>query len=228
MNNVFSNFYQRKQRLPINSNHNSKRRKRTDRIINISWRKSVFRTSCLLFCLLFVNACTSKTPVLEEPDISDPELEALEKKAEISSVEKEVEQKKEKQTKQVKKKGKQKHPEKEKKREKQRREKKKTDKKRKKIPGTQRPYVIEGQTYYPIPSAQGYEETGLASWYGDPFHGRKTANGETYDMYGVTAAHKTLPMNTMLLVKNLRNGKTATVRINDRGPFVDGRIIDLS
>ncbi|MCI5151315.1 MAG: septal ring lytic transglycosylase RlpA family protein, partial [Candidatus Electrothrix sp. MAN1_4] len=80
----------------------------------------------------------------------------------------------------------------------------------------------------PIPSADGYEEIGLASWYGDPFHGRKTANGETYDMYGGTAAHKTLPMGTMLLVKNLVNGKTATVRINDRGPFVDGRIIDLS
>ena len=117
--------------------------------------------------------------------------------------------------------------EKEKKR-KQRRKKKKTNRNRKKPPATQRPYVIEGQTYYPIPSAEGYEETGLASWYGDPFHGRKTANGETYNMYGVTAAHKTLPMNTMLLVKNLRNGKTATVRINDRGPFVDGRIIDLS
>ncbi|MCI5128243.1 MAG: septal ring lytic transglycosylase RlpA family protein [Candidatus Electrothrix sp. AUS3] len=98
----------------------------------------------------------------------------------------------------------------------------------KKKPATQRPYVIEGRTYYPIPSAEGYEEIGLASWYGDPFHGRKTANGETYDMYGITAAHKTLPMGTMLLVKNLANGKTATVRINDRGPFVDGRIIDLS
>lgn len=107
--------------------------------------------------------------------------------------------------------------------------KKKVKKKKwKKKPATQRPYVIEGQTYHPIPSAEGYEEIGLASWYGDPFHGRKTANGETYDMYGITAAHKTLPMGTMLLVKNLANGKTATVRINDRGPFVDGRIIDLS
>lgn len=148
----------------------------------------------------------------------------LEKKAQIKQMQKkEVKKKKKRQPKritikQVKKKLKNKRPE----------QKKKTDIKRKKIPGTQRPYVIEGQTYYPIPSAQGYEESGLASWYGDPFHGRKTANGETYNMYGVTAAHKTLPMNTMLLVKNLTNGRTATVRINDRGPFVDGRIIDLS
>lgn len=94
--------------------------------------------------------------------------------------------------------------------------------------GTQRPYVIKGVTYYPIPSAVGYMEQGLASWYGEPFHGRKTSNGETYDMYGDTAAHKTLPMDTMLLVKNLENGKSTVVRINDRGPFVQERIIDLS
>ena len=93
---------------------------------------------------------------------------------------------------------------------------------------TQRPYVIEHRTYYPIPSAEGYSEKGLASWYGKQFHGRKTANGETYDMYGHTAAHKTLPMNTMLLVKNLTNGKSTVVRINDRGPFVRKRIIDLT
>ena len=93
---------------------------------------------------------------------------------------------------------------------------------------TQRPYVIERRTYYPIETAEGYSEKGLASWYGKKFHGRKTANGETYDMYGHTAAHKTLPMNTMLLVKNLSNGKSTVVRINDRGPFVRKRIIDLT
>ncbi len=92
----------------------------------------------------------------------------------------------------------------------------------------QRPYVIKGITYYPIPSAKGYEEQGKASWYGEPFHGRKTSNGEIYNMYGDTAAHKTLPMNTMLLVRNLENDKTTVVRINDRGPFVQERIIDLS
>lgn len=97
-----------------------------------------------------------------------------------------------------------------------------------KTKATQRPYVIERRTYYPIPTAEGYSETGLASWYGKKFHGRKTANGETYDMYGHTAAHKTLPMNTMLLVKNLNNGKSTVVRINDRGPFVRKRIIDLT
>jgi rare lipoprotein A len=93
---------------------------------------------------------------------------------------------------------------------------------------TQRPYVIAGRTYYPIPNAEGYRETGIASWYGKQFHGRKTSNGETYNMYGGTAAHKTLPMGTMLLVKNLTNGRSTVVRINDRGPFVKSRIIDLS
>jgi rare lipoprotein A len=104
----------------------------------------------------------------------------------------------------------------------------KPGKKRPKSKATQRPYVINGITYYPIPSAVGYAELGLASWYGKPFHGRKTANGETYDMFGDTAAHKTLPMDTMLLVRNLENGKSSVVRINDRGPFVQERIIDLS
>lgn len=96
------------------------------------------------------------------------------------------------------------------------------------IPATQRPYQIKGKTYYPIPSAHGFTESGLASWYGAKFHGRRTSNGEVYDMYAVSAAHKTLPMNTHLLVKNLENGREITVRINDRGPFVRGRIIDLS
>ena len=104
----------------------------------------------------------------------------------------------------------------------------KKEKTSKRVPGTQRPYVIKKRKYYPIPSAEGYSEKGLASWYGKMFHGRKTANGETYDMYGHTAAHKTLPMNTMLLVRNLSNNRTAVVRINDRGPFVRKRIIDLT
>ncbi|MGB3225361.1 MAG: septal ring lytic transglycosylase RlpA family protein [Desulforhopalus sp.] len=93
---------------------------------------------------------------------------------------------------------------------------------------TQRPYVIKNKKYYPIPSAEGYSEQGIASWYGGKFHGRKTSNGEVYNMNSMTAAHKTLPMNTMLLVKNLENGKETVVRINDRGPFVRGRIVDLS
>ncbi len=97
-----------------------------------------------------------------------------------------------------------------------------------KRPPTQRPYTINGKTYYPIESADGYKEKGKASWYGKKFHGRKTANGETYDMYAKTAAHKTLPMGTILLVRNLDNGMETVVRVNDRGPFVRGRIIDLS
>lgn len=98
----------------------------------------------------------------------------------------------------------------------------------KKAPATQRPYTINGKTYYPIYSSNGYHETGVASWYGKKFHGRKTANGETFNMHALTAAHKTLPMNTMLLVRNLENGKETIVRINDRGPFSNKRIIDLS
>lgn len=93
---------------------------------------------------------------------------------------------------------------------------------------TQVPYVINNITYYPIPDASGYSEKGVASWYGADFHGRSTSNGERYDMYAMTAAHKTLPMNTMLLVKNLDNGQETIVRVNDRGPFVQGRVIDLS
>ncbi len=95
-------------------------------------------------------------------------------------------------------------------------------------PATQVPYVIDNKRYYPIPSAEGYNENGIASWYGGKFHGRRTSNGEIYNMQAMTAAHKTLPMNTMLLIKNLDNGKSTVVRINDRGPFVRGRIVDLS
>jgi rare lipoprotein A len=96
------------------------------------------------------------------------------------------------------------------------------------LPATQRPYVIAGKTYYPLGSAQGFRQKGLASWYGPKFHGRRTANGERYDMEAPTAAHKTLPMNTWVQVTNLQNGRQVKVRINDRGPFVDSRIIDLS
>lgn len=93
---------------------------------------------------------------------------------------------------------------------------------------TQRPYVIKGKKYYPIPSSVGFSEKGISSWYGKKFHGRLTSNGERYDMYAMTAAHKTLPMHTKLLVTNLENGKRTVVRVNDRGPFISGRIIDLS
>ena len=74
----------------------------------------------------------------------------------------------------------------------------------------------------------GYREVGLASWYGEDYHGRKTANGEVYDMYAMTAAHRTLPFNLRVRVTNLENGRKAEFRINDRGPFIPGRIIDLS
>ena len=93
---------------------------------------------------------------------------------------------------------------------------------------TQRPYEVNGERYQPIPSADGFVQKGLASWYGKKFHGRKTSNGETYDMYAMTAAHKTLPMNVYLKVTNLDNGRSTVVRVNDRGPFVRSRIIDLS
>ncbi len=92
----------------------------------------------------------------------------------------------------------------------------------------QRPYEINGIYYYPIPSAQGFVEEGIASWYGRDFHGKPTANGETYDMYAMTAAHKTLPLGTHVKVERPDNGRSIVVRINDRGPFVKGRIIDLS
>lgn len=95
-------------------------------------------------------------------------------------------------------------------------------------PQPSKPYQVYGQWYYPRAHAHGYTESGLASWYGKKFHGRKTSNGETYNMYGVSAAHKTLPFNTIVKVRNLDNGRELDLRINDRGPFVRGRIIDLS
>ncbi|MGE3770783.1 MAG: septal ring lytic transglycosylase RlpA family protein [Bdellovibrionales bacterium] len=89
------------------------------------------------------------------------------------------------------------------------------------------PYVIEGTTYYPQED-YGYDETGIASWYGPGFHGKTTANGETYDQTQLTAAHRTLPMPSLVRVTNLENGKSVIARINDRGPFARGRIIDMS
>ncbi|MFZ5563388.1 MAG: septal ring lytic transglycosylase RlpA family protein [Thermodesulfobacteriota bacterium] len=85
-----------------------------------------------------------------------------------------------------------------------------------------------GKEYRLLPSAAGFEEEGTASWYGEPFHGRKTASGEVYDMHRMTAAHKTLPLGTRVKVYNRQNGRSVEVRINDRGPFVASRIIDLS
>lgn len=93
---------------------------------------------------------------------------------------------------------------------------------------TMRPYVIRGIRYYPTVVSVGDRFEGMASWYGPKFHGKHTSNGEIYNMYGMTAAHKTLPMNTIVKVTNQRNGKSIVVRINDRGPFVDNRIIDLT
>ena len=93
---------------------------------------------------------------------------------------------------------------------------------------TMRPYTIRGITYYPTVVSVGDEFRGNASWYGPDFHGKLTSNGETYNMHDMTAAHKTLPMNTIVKVTNLRNGLSTVVRINDRGPFVATRIIDLS
>lgn len=94
--------------------------------------------------------------------------------------------------------------------------------------GNPRFYEVFGKRYFVLPTADGYLERGVASWYGPGFHAAKTSNGETYDMYAMTAAHKTLPLPAYVRVTNLRNGRTVVVRVNDRGPFKDGRIIDLS
>ncbi len=89
------------------------------------------------------------------------------------------------------------------------------------------PYLAGGKWYTPV-NDQAYDQVGIASWYGDFFHGRRTANGEIYDMNAMTAAHPTLPMPTYVTVTNMENGRSIVVRINDRGPYHDGRIIDLS
>ena len=95
-------------------------------------------------------------------------------------------------------------------------------------PSKPKPYKVLGQWYTPMADARGFQQRGIASWYGEDFHGRQTSNGETYDMYGISAAHKTLPLGTYVRVVNLDNNRSLDVRINDRGPFVHGRIIDLS
>ena len=89
-------------------------------------------------------------------------------------------------------------------------------------------YEVFGKRYFVLKSAEGYLERGVASWYGPGFHAASTSNGERYDMYAMTAAHKTLPLPSYVQVTNLRNGRSVVVRVNDRGPFKDGRIIDLS
>ena len=91
-----------------------------------------------------------------------------------------------------------------------------------------KPYIINGERYYPLPNSIGFVQTGKASWYGKDFHGKPTASGTAYNMYERTAAHKTLPLGTYVQVRNLENGRQTVVRINDRGPFIKGRIIDLS
>ncbi len=91
-----------------------------------------------------------------------------------------------------------------------------------------RPYIINGTRYYPLPDSDGFVEFGKASWYGKKFHGRPTSSGEKYNMYKKSAAHKTLPLGTYVRVTNISSKKAITVRINDRGPFVKGRVIDLS
>ncbi|MFM7275662.1 MAG: septal ring lytic transglycosylase RlpA family protein, partial [Gammaproteobacteria bacterium] len=94
--------------------------------------------------------------------------------------------------------------------------------------GNKSPYTVLGQTYTVRPVPAGTRERGLGSWYGTKFHGRKTSLGEDYDVYSMTAAHKTLPLPSYVRVTNLENGRRIVVRVNDRGPFHDGRVIDLS
>ena len=94
--------------------------------------------------------------------------------------------------------------------------------------GTARPYVVMGKSYTPMTQLAPYKARGIATWYGRRYHGKQTSSGEPYDMYAMTAAHTTLPIPSYARVTNLKTGKAVVVRINDRGPFVDGRIIDLS
>ncbi|OQX34633.1 MAG: hypothetical protein B0D91_12135 [Oceanospirillales bacterium LUC14_002_19_P2] len=90
------------------------------------------------------------------------------------------------------------------------------------------PYQLAGVSYQPLASATGFRQEGIASWYGTKFHGRKTANGETYNMFAMTAAHKTLPLPSYVRVTNRANGRSVVLRVNDRGPFHGNRVIDLS
>jgi len=95
-------------------------------------------------------------------------------------------------------------------------------------PATMKAYCVRGKTYHPTYVSIGKKSRGIASWYGPGFHSKRTSNGEIYNMYDKTAAHKTWPMNTMVKITNLSNHRSVIVRINDRGPFVRGRIIDCS
>ena len=95
-------------------------------------------------------------------------------------------------------------------------------------PWSLKPYTVRGKRYYPLQTAKNYHAQGIASWYGRKFHGHTTANGEIYNMFAMTAAHKTLPIPSYVKVTNLKNNKTVIVRVNDRGPFHGNRIIDLS
>jgi len=94
--------------------------------------------------------------------------------------------------------------------------------------GNPETYVIDGVTYRVMETSDGYREEGIASWYGGYFHGRQTSSGDVYDMYLMTAAHKRLPLPTYVRVTHLANGRSVILRVNDRGPFVEDRIIDLS
>jgi rare lipoprotein A len=94
--------------------------------------------------------------------------------------------------------------------------------------GNPRSYVVNGKQYFTLASARGFTQRGIASWYGQKFHGRRTSSGETYDMYKMTAAHKTLPLPTYVAVRNVSTGREIVVRVNDRGPFHGDRILDLS
>jgi len=94
--------------------------------------------------------------------------------------------------------------------------------------GPNKPYAVLGETYTPLPAEAALTESGLASWYGQQFHGRRTASGEIYDMHAMTAAHRTLPLPSFARISNPANGRSVIVRVNDRGPFTKGRIIDLS
>nr|VFK30359.1 MAG: rare lipoprotein A [Candidatus Kentron sp. MB]VFK34150.1 MAG: rare lipoprotein A [Candidatus Kentron sp. MB]VFK76594.1 MAG: rare lipoprotein A [Candidatus Kentron sp. MB] len=94
--------------------------------------------------------------------------------------------------------------------------------------GNRSPYTVNGKRYHVQSGSKGYVKRGVASWYGSKFHGRRTSNGERYDMFGMTAAHRSLPLPTYVRITNLRNGREAVVRVNDRGPFHGNRLIDLS
>ena len=94
--------------------------------------------------------------------------------------------------------------------------------------GNMESYQVYGKTYHTLPSSSGYRESGIASWYGTKFHGKRTSSGEPYDLYAMTAAHKTLPLPTYVEVTNLKNNRKVIVKVNDRGPFHGDRLIDLS